>query len=59
MLVIQVTDGLAEVLREDGFGDRLGTEGTYSFQDPGSTYRIRNAGSTPVGIVLNEARAFR
>lgn len=55
-VIIQVTDGRAEVLRDDGFGDELHAQGEFSFQEPGGTYRVHNAGDAPVGVVVSEVR---
>ena len=55
-IIIQVTDGEAEVLRDDGFGDELHAQGEFSFQEPGGTYRVHNAGDAPVGVVISEVR---
>lgn len=57
-IIIQVTDGEAEVLRENGFGDRLHAQGEFSFQGSGGTYRVHNAGDGTVGVVISEVRKF-
>ncbi|MFP3948124.1 MAG: cupin domain-containing protein [Gemmatimonadota bacterium] len=58
-IIIQVTDGEAEVVRDNGFGDKLYAQGEFSFQDPGGTYRVHNAGDQPVGVVVSEVRKFQ
>ena len=57
-IIIQVTDGEAEVLRESGFGDELHAQGEFSFQSPEGTYRVHNAGDETVGVVISEVRKF-
>jgi quercetin dioxygenase-like cupin family protein len=56
VLVVQVSDGVTHVTREDGITAELTGEGDWTWRDPGSPYRIRNAGSTPLAVVVNEAR---
>lgn len=55
-VIIQVTDGRAEVLRDNGFGDQLHAQGEFSFQEPGGTYRVHNGGDETVGVVISEVR---
>ncbi len=55
-VIVQVSDGEGEVLRDDGFGSQLHGEGKWAFREAEGTYRLRNAGDTPVSIVVNEAR---
>ncbi|MEX2581812.1 MAG: hypothetical protein WD766_00935 [Gemmatimonadota bacterium] len=55
-LIVQVSDGHTEVTKENGFGADLEEMGDWTWRDPHSSYRIRNAGSTPVSVVVNEGR---
>jgi quercetin dioxygenase-like cupin family protein len=55
-LIVQVTAGRLEVTKPNGFGAELMKEGDWTWRDAGSSYVIRNAGSTPVSVVVNEAR---
>lgn len=59
VVIVQVTDGEAEVLRDDGFGSQLHGLGEWAFREAGGTYRLHNAGDTPVSVVVNEARERR
>jgi quercetin dioxygenase-like cupin family protein len=55
-VIVQVTPGRVEVSKENGFGAELLREGDWTWRDPGSPYTIRNAGSSPVSVVVNEPR---
>jgi quercetin dioxygenase-like cupin family protein len=55
-LIVLVTDGRAEVSKENGFGAELVKMGDWTWRQPGSPYTIRNAGTTPISVVVNEAR---
>lgn len=55
-VIVQVTPGRVEVSKENGFGAELTGEGDWTWRDPGSSYTIRNAGSAPVSVVVNEPR---
>lgn len=59
VLVVQVTDGKTHVSREDGITAELTRMGDWTWRDGGSPYRIRNAGTEPLTIVVNEARRAR
>lgn len=60
VLVVQVTDGsVVHVTREDGITAELTQMGDWAWRDMESSYRIRNAGSAPVTVVVNEARRQR
>jgi quercetin dioxygenase-like cupin family protein len=58
-VVVQVSEGHTEVTKEAGFGADLTRMGDWTWRDAGSSYTIRNAGSTPVSVVVNEARQSR
>jgi quercetin dioxygenase-like cupin family protein len=58
-VVIQVSDGRTEVSKATGFGAELTRMGDWTWRDPESPYTIRNAGTTPVSVVVNEARQGR
>jgi quercetin dioxygenase-like cupin family protein len=55
-VIIQVSDGRTEVSKENGFGAELTRNGDWTVREAGSPYTIRNAGSAPVSVVVNEAR---
>lgn len=55
-IVIQVTDGHTDVSKENGHGADLVKMGDWTWRDPGTAYRIQNAGTTPVSVVVNEGR---
>ncbi len=55
-VVVQVTDGLTHVSREDGITAELDSMGDWAWREPGSSFRIRNSGDQPVTVVVNEAR---
>lgn len=55
-VVVQVSDGLTHVTREDGITAELAGEGDWAWRDPGSPYAIHNVGEEPVSIVVHEAR---
>jgi quercetin dioxygenase-like cupin family protein len=54
--IVQVTEGRVEVSKATGFGAELTRMGDWTWRDPGSPYTIRNAGNTPVAVVVNEPR---
>ncbi len=58
-VVIQVSEGRTEVSKATGFGAELTRMGDWTWRDPESPYTIRNAGTTPVSVVVNEARQTR
>jgi quercetin dioxygenase-like cupin family protein len=58
-VVIQVSDGRTEVSKATGFGAELTRMGDWTWRDPESPYTIKNAGTTPVSVVVNEARQGR
>ena len=55
-VVVQVSDGVTHVTREDGITGELTEMGDWAWRDPGSPFQIRNAGNRPLSVVVNEAR---
>ncbi|MEX2581813.1 MAG: hypothetical protein WD766_00940 [Gemmatimonadota bacterium] len=55
-VIIQATEGHTDVSRATGYGADLVKLGDWTWRDEGSPYRVRNAGSTPVVVVVNEGR---
>jgi len=55
-VVVQVTDGIARVSREDGISAELAEIGHWEWRAAGSSYQIHNPGNSPVTVVVNEAR---
>ncbi len=55
-LIVQVGEGLAHVTREDGLTTELTAMGSWVWRNARSTYQVRNVGTAPVKIVINEAR---
>lgn len=54
--IVQGTEGLAHVSREDGITRELAHPGDWAFREAGSSYRITNVGDSPVAIIVNEGR---
>ena len=54
--VVQVTDGKVHVSRPDGITAELDQVGGWAWRDPGSPFTIRNVGTAPVTVVVNEGR---
>lgn len=55
-VIVQVTDGLVHVSREDGITAELDAMGDWAWRETGSPYRVSNVGDGPVTVVINEAR---
>ncbi len=55
-VIVQATEGLAHVSREDGITRELAQPGDWTFRDAGASYRITNVGDSPVIINVNEVR---
>ena len=55
-VVVQVTDGLTHVSRADGITAELTAMGSWAWRNPHAPFQVTNKGSTPVDIVINEAR---
>ena len=55
-VVVQVSDGKVHVSRSDGITAELDAQGDWAWRDPGNPFTIRNAGNTPVTVVVNEGR---
>lgn len=55
-VVVLVSDGRAEVSKENGFPAELTRMGDWTWRDAGASYRIRNGGDVPIAVVVNEAR---
>jgi quercetin dioxygenase-like cupin family protein len=55
-LVVQVGDGLVHVTREDGLTSELTAMGSWAWRNARSAYQVKNVGTAPVKIVINEAR---
>lgn len=58
-IVVQVTDGHADVSKSTGYGADLMEMGDWTARAPNAPYRIRNAGTEPVTVVVNEGRVGR
>ncbi len=58
-LIVQVGEGLVHVAREDGLTTELTTMGSWAWRNARSSYQVRNVGTAPVKIVINEARRAR
>jgi quercetin dioxygenase-like cupin family protein len=54
--VAQVSDGVVHVTREDGITSELDARGDWQWRKAGIGYSVKNAGSTPVAVVINEGR---
>lgn len=55
-VVIQVTEGDVHVTREDGITAELTAMGDWTWRKEDSRYLVRNVGTGPVEVVVNEAR---
>lgn len=55
-VIVQVTEGLVHVSREDGITAELDAMGDWAWRDTGSPYRVSNVSDSPVTVVINEAR---
>jgi quercetin dioxygenase-like cupin family protein len=55
-VVVQVSDGLAHVTRTDGITAELTEMGDWAWREPHGSYQVKNMGSVPVELVINEAR---
>lgn len=55
-LVVQVSDGLTHVSRADGITAELDAMGDWAWRDAHSAFTVRNVGTVPVSIVINEGR---
>ncbi|MBT8146092.1 MAG: hypothetical protein KJN90_04520 [Gammaproteobacteria bacterium] len=55
-IVVQVTEGLTHVTRSDGITEELDTMGDWAWRDADSPFLLRNIGTEPVAVVINEAR---
>jgi quercetin dioxygenase-like cupin family protein len=56
VLIVQATPGRVEVSKPNGFGAELVGEGDWTWRNPGVAYTIKNAGTAPVSVVVNEGR---
>ncbi len=54
-IVVQVTDGMTHVTRDDGITAELTAMGSWAWRNAHSTYQVRNVGTTPVEFVIQEA----
>jgi quercetin dioxygenase-like cupin family protein len=54
--VVQVTEGKVHVSRPDGITAELDQAGDWAWRDPGTPFTLTNAGTSPVTVVVNEAR---
>jgi hypothetical protein len=55
-LIVQLGEGLVHVSREDGITSELTSMGSWAWRNARSAYQIRNVGTVPVKLVINEAR---
>jgi mannose-6-phosphate isomerase-like protein (cupin superfamily) len=55
-LIVQVTEGSTQVTREDGITAELTRMGDWAWRNAESPYRIKNVGTAPLSVVVNEAR---
>ncbi len=54
--VVQVSPGLAHVSRVDGITEELDSPGDWAWRDSDSPFLVRNIGTEPVAVVINEGR---
>lgn len=55
-VVVQVSEGMTHVTRTDGITAELTANGDWAWREPNGAYQIKNMGSVPVELVINEAR---
>ncbi len=55
-VVVQVSEGMTHVTRTDGITAELMANGDWAWREPNGAYQIKNMGSVPVELVINEAR---
>ena len=55
-VVIQVSDGVTHVTRMDGITEELDSMADWAWRDAGSPFLVRNIGTEPVAVVINEGR---
>jgi len=55
-VVVQRTEGVVHITREDGLSRELDAAGKWEWRTPGSSFMVRNMGNTPVIVAINEAR---
>ncbi len=55
-VVVQVSDGLTHVTRTDGITAELTAMGDWAWRNAHGAYQIKNMGTVPVELVINEAR---
>lgn len=54
--VVQGSEGIAHVSREDGITRELAHPGDWAWREADSSYQITNVGDAPVAIIVNEGR---
>ncbi|MDX1490309.1 MAG: hypothetical protein R3332_03420 [Pseudohongiellaceae bacterium] len=55
-VVVQVTEGISHVTREDGITAEFTGMGSWTWRDANSPFQIHNASSHDIEVVINEAR---
>jgi quercetin dioxygenase-like cupin family protein len=55
-VIVQGSDGLVHVTREDGITDELDAPGDWAWRQPDSPFRLRNMGRSSVVVAINEGR---
>lgn len=55
-VIVQVTDGLAHVSRQDGITAELTGQGSWAWRDADSGYQITNMSSAPIELNITEPR---
>jgi hypothetical protein len=55
-IVVQVSEGIVHVSREDGISNELTAMGDWTWRNADSSFQVHNPGTVPVTVVINEAR---
>ena len=55
-VIVQRTEGLVHVTREDGVVAELDSPGDWAWRDANASYIVRNMGQTMVAVAINEGR---
>lgn len=55
-VVVQRTEGVVHITREDGLTRELNAAGQWEWRLPGAAFMVRNMGNSPVSVAINEGR---
>lgn len=55
-VVVQRTEGVVHITREDGLTRELNAPGQWEWRHPGAAFMVRNMGNSPISVAINEGR---